>query len=86
VVVGVCPAGTRLAIDPLMLLQQRSLTGTSFGGGHQRTDVPMLIDLFMAGQYKLRELISRRMPLSDLNYAYDLLLQGEVKRSVIVYE
>jgi S-(hydroxymethyl)glutathione dehydrogenase/alcohol dehydrogenase len=40
----------------------------------------------MAGQYKLRELISRRMPLSDLNYAYDLLLQGEVKRSVIVYE
>ena len=85
VVVGVCPAGTRLAIDPLMLLQQRTLTGTSFGGGHQRTDVPMLIDLFMAGQYKLQELISRRLPLSDLNYAYDLLLQGEVKRSVIVY-
>jgi S-(hydroxymethyl)glutathione dehydrogenase/alcohol dehydrogenase len=86
VVVGVCPAGTRLAIDPLMLLQQRTLTGTSFGGGHQRTDVPMLIDLFMAGQYKLKELISRRFPLSDLNHAYDILLQGEVKRSVIVYE
>ena len=86
VVVGVCPAGTRLSIDPLLFLQQRTLTGTSFGGGHQRTDVPMLIDLFMAGQYKLRELISRRLPLTELNHAFDLLLQGEVKRSVIVYE
>ncbi|PYN59330.1 MAG: alcohol dehydrogenase [Candidatus Rokuibacteriota bacterium] len=86
VVVGVCPAGTRLAIDPTMFLQQRILTGTSFGGGHQRTDVPMLIDLFMDGKYKLTELISRRLPLGEINHAFDLMRQGEVKRSVIVYE
>ena len=36
--------------------------------------------------YRLRELISRRMPLSEINEAFDLLRQGEVKRSVIVYE
>jgi Zn-dependent alcohol dehydrogenase len=85
VVVGVCPAGTRLSLDPLLFLQQRTLTGTSFGGGHQRTDVPMLIDLFMSGRYALRELISRRVGLSELNDAFDLLRQGEVKRSVVVY-
>src|SRR6266478_1673847 len=85
VVVGVCPAGTRLSIDPSLFLQQRTLTGTSFGGGHQRTDVPLLIDLYMAGQYKLDELISRRLPLAELNEGFDLMLQGEVKRSVIVY-
>jgi S-(hydroxymethyl)glutathione dehydrogenase/alcohol dehydrogenase len=85
VAVGVCPAGTRVSVDPTLLLQQRVLTGSSFGGGHQRTDVLMLIDLYMSGQYKLNELISRRMPLSDLNHAFDLMLQGEVKRSVIVY-
>ncbi len=85
VMVGVCPAGTRLSIDPSLLLQQRILTGSSFGGGHQRTDVPMLIDLFMSGKYKIRELISRRLPLTDLNHAFDLMLQGEVKRSVVVY-
>lgn len=82
VVVGVCPAGTRLSIDPLLFLQQRTLTGTSCGGGHQCADVPMLIELFMAGQYKLQELISRRLPLTELNHAFDLMLQGEVKRSV----
>jgi S-(hydroxymethyl)glutathione dehydrogenase/alcohol dehydrogenase len=86
VVVGVCPSGTRLSIDPTMFLQQRILTGTSFGGGHQRTDVPLLLDLYMDGKYQLDELISRRMPLGELNQAFDLMLQGEVKRSVIVYE
>jgi Zn-dependent alcohol dehydrogenase len=86
VVVGVCPSGTRLSIDPTMFLQQRILTGTSFGGGHQRTDVPMLLDLYKEGKYKLDELVSRRLPLSELNHAFDLMLQGEVKRSVIVYE
>ena len=86
VVVGVSPAGTRLSIDPSMLLQQRVLTGTSFGGGHQRTDVPLLLDLFMDGKYQLKELVTRRLPLSELNHAFDLMKQGEVKRSVIVYE
>lgn len=86
VVVGVCPAGTRLSIDPTMFLQQRVLTGSSFGGGRQRTDVPMLIDLFMDGTYKLRELISRRVGLADLDHAFELMRQGEVKRSVAVYD
>jgi len=86
VVVGVSPAGTRLSIDPALFLQQRVLTGSSFGGGHQRTDVPLLIDLFMDGKYQLKELVTRRLPLAELNHAFDLMLRGEVKRSVIVYE
>jgi S-(hydroxymethyl)glutathione dehydrogenase/alcohol dehydrogenase len=85
VIVGVSPAGTRISVDPSLFLQQRVLTGTSFGGGRQRTDVPMLIDLYMDGKYKLDELISRRLPLGELNEGFDLMLQGEVKRSVIVY-
>jgi S-(hydroxymethyl)glutathione dehydrogenase/alcohol dehydrogenase len=85
VVVGVSPAGTRLSLDPALFLQQRVLTGSSFGGGHQRTDVPMLLDLYMSGRYKLNELISRRVGLGELNQAFDSMLKGEVKRSVVVY-
>jgi S-(hydroxymethyl)glutathione dehydrogenase / alcohol dehydrogenase len=86
VVVGVSPAGTRISVDPGLLLQQRVLTGSSFGGGRQRTDVPMLIDLYMTGKYRLNELITRKVPLTDVNHAFDLMLAGEVKRSVVVYE
>jgi S-(hydroxymethyl)glutathione dehydrogenase/alcohol dehydrogenase len=85
VVVGVSPAGTKISIDPGLLLQQRVLTGSSFGGGRQRTDVPMLIDLYMDGKYRLNEMITRRVPLEELNAAFDLMLAGEVKRSVVVY-
>jgi S-(hydroxymethyl)glutathione dehydrogenase/alcohol dehydrogenase len=85
VVVGVSPAGTKLSIDPGLFLQQRVLTGTSFGGGHQRSDVPMLLDLYMSGKYRLNELITRRVPLEDLNAAFEAMLAGEVKRSVVVY-
>ena len=86
VVVGVSPAGTKISIDPGLFLQQRVLTGSSFGGGRQRTDVPMLIDLYMDGKYRLNEMITRRVPLSELNEAFDSMLAGEVKRSVVVYE
>jgi S-(hydroxymethyl)glutathione dehydrogenase / alcohol dehydrogenase len=86
VVIGVSPDGTRVSIDPSMLLQERILTGTSFGSTRQKVDLPMLVDLFMAGRYKLRELISRRVGIEDLNAAYEALERGEVRRSVVVYE
>ena len=46
----------------------------------------MLIDLYMSGQYRLEELITRRVGLDELNHAFDLMLQGEVKRSVVVFQ
>jgi S-(hydroxymethyl)glutathione dehydrogenase/alcohol dehydrogenase len=85
VLIGVPPDGTRLSIDPSMLLQERVLTGSSFGGSRQRVDLPMFVDLFMEGKWKLRELISRHIDLTDLNRAYKLLEQGEVRRSVVLY-
>jgi Zn-dependent alcohol dehydrogenase len=85
VMIGVPPAGMRLSIDPTMLLQERILTGTSFGSTRQRVDLPMIVDMFMDGKYKLRELISGEVELEDLNNAYDRLIKGEVKRSVVRY-
>jgi S-(hydroxymethyl)glutathione dehydrogenase/alcohol dehydrogenase len=86
VMIGVSPAGTRLSIDPQMLLQERVLTGSSFGASRQRVDLPMFVDLFMDGKYKLRELISQTIPLEDLNRAYEQLEHGDVRRSVIRYD
>ena len=74
------------SIDPSLFLQQRVLTGTSFGGGRQRTDVPMLIDLYMDGKYKLDEMITRRVGLDELNGAFEAMVHGQVKRSVVVYQ
>src|SRR5262245_36306425 len=47
VVVGVSPAGTRLSIDPSMFLQQRVLTGTSFGGGRKGKEGTILLHTYL---------------------------------------
>jgi S-(hydroxymethyl)glutathione dehydrogenase/alcohol dehydrogenase len=86
VILGVVPVGTRISINPMMLIQERVLTGASFGSSRQRVDLPMLVDLYMDGKIKLNELISRRLPLEDINRAFELLKAGEVARSVIMFD
>jgi S-(hydroxymethyl)glutathione dehydrogenase/alcohol dehydrogenase len=48
-------------------------------------DLPKIVDMFMDGKYKLRELISQFVELEDINRAYAQLEAGEVRRSVIRY-
>ena len=47
--------------------------------------MPMLVDLYMAGQLKLDELVSRTFSLEEINTAFDVLDRGEVARSIIRY-
>ena len=47
--------------------------------------MPMLVDLYMAGQLKLDELVSRTFSLEEINTAFDVLDREEVARSIIRY-
>jgi len=46
--------------------------------------MPRMLDLYAAGKLKLRELVSRTLPLEKINGAFDAMMTGEVARSVIV--
>lgn len=85
VIAGVAPDGTRISVDPRLLLQERVLTGTSFGGARQRIDLPLLVDMFMDGRFLLRELVSREVGIHDVNEAYGRIATGEVRREVLVH-
>jgi len=39
----------------------------------------------MAKKLKLDELVSKRMPLDEINTAMEIMEKGEVARSVLVY-
>lgn len=86
VVAGVAPDNSRISIDPRMLLQEKVLTGTSFGSSRQRVDLPMLVDLFMDGRVKLAELVSRRVDLAGINDAYQRMRSGDVRREVLLFD
>ena len=85
VVIGVSPAGARVTLETSMLTPERVLMGASFGGARQMADLPILVGLYMGGRLKLDELISRTMPLEDINTAFELLQKGEGARTVIKY-
>jgi len=86
VVVGVPPMTSMVTIPgALLALAEKSVIGSLYGSGDVRRDMPRMLDLYAAGKLKLKELVSRTLPLEKINDAFDAMKSGEVARSVIVY-
>jgi S-(hydroxymethyl)glutathione dehydrogenase/alcohol dehydrogenase len=86
VVLGVPPLTAQISVPGFSLpLEEKSLIGSCYGSAKMRTDMPRLIDLFMAKKLKINELISKRIGLGDINHAFEQMEKGEVARSVVVF-
>jgi S-(hydroxymethyl)glutathione dehydrogenase/alcohol dehydrogenase len=85
VIVGVAAAGQEIATRPFQLVTGRIWKGTAFGGARGRTDVPKIVDWYMEGKINIDDLITHKMPLADINHAFDLMHEGKSIRSVIDY-
>lgn len=85
-IVGVCPDGTRISLNPNVFVgMEKTLKGSFYGSTRPRVDMPHLLDMYMSGKLKIDELVSRTFALEQVNEAYELLKQGEVARSVITF-
>ena len=67
------------------MMMEKKLQGSYYGSTRPRVDMPRLIDMYMDGRLKIDELVSKTLPLEQVNQAYDLLKQGAVARSVITF-
>ncbi|MBC7778722.1 MAG: S-(hydroxymethyl)glutathione dehydrogenase/class III alcohol dehydrogenase [Proteobacteria bacterium] len=86
VIVGVAGSGQEISTRPFQLVTGRVWKGTAFGGARGRTDVPKIVDWYMAGKIRIDELITHTMPLADINRAFELMHSGESIRSVVLYD
>jgi S-(hydroxymethyl)glutathione dehydrogenase/alcohol dehydrogenase len=86
IIIGVAGAGQEIHARPFLLVTGRVWRGTAFGGTKGRTQVPGLVDQYMEGLVKLDEMVSVTMPLEDINKAFELMHDGEVIRSVILFD
>lgn len=84
-IIGVAGAGQEISTRPFQLVTGRSWKGTAFGGARGRTDVPKIVDWYMDGKINIDDLITHKMPLSDINKAFDLMHEGKSIRSVVLY-
>lgn len=85
VIIGVAGAGEEISTRPFQLVTGRNWRGSAFGGARGRTDVPKIVDMYMEGRIAIDPLITHKMPLDDINRAFDLMHEGESIRSVVVY-
>ncbi len=87
VVVGMPPEGVRVSFDPTALAErERRVIGCNYGSCVPGIDFPRLLDLYRAGRLDLDALITRRLPLEQVNEAFDAMSEGLGLRSVIVYQ
>ena len=85
IIIGVAGAGKEISTRPFQLVTGRSWRGTAFGGARGRTDVPGIVDMYMEGRINIDDLITHKMPLEDINKAFDLMHAGESIRSVVEF-
>src|SRR6476660_5722201 len=83
---GVAGKGETLDIVPRFLITGRRVAGSSFGGVKGRTQVPQLVDRWLAGEFDVEALISHRIGLDDVNRGFELMEQQDGIRSVIAFD
>lgn len=83
VLAGNLPHGQRIAIDPFDLIRGKQLAGTWGGETVLDRDVPLYVNLHLAGKLALGAFITHEYPLEDINAALDDLESGRVGRALI---
>jgi S-(hydroxymethyl)glutathione dehydrogenase/alcohol dehydrogenase len=85
VLCGVAGKGELLELIPRFLITGRRVTGSSFGGVKGRSQVPLLVERWLAGEIDVDSLLSHRIRLEDVNRGFDLMAAQDGIRSVIEF-
>jgi S-(hydroxymethyl)glutathione dehydrogenase / alcohol dehydrogenase len=84
--IGVAGKGETLDIIPRFLITGRRVTGSSFGGVKGRSQVPLLVDRWLAGEIDVDALVTGRVALDEVNDAFEAMERQEGIRTVIAFD
>ena len=83
VIIGVAGAGQEISTRPFQLVTGRVWRGTAFGGVKGRSELPGIVEDYLAGKFALSDFITHTLPLDEINTAFDLMHEGKSIRSVV---
>ncbi len=87
IMVGVIPFGTMVELPGLdIVLSEKKVIGCMMGSNRFRIDMPRYVEFYLSGVLRLDEMISGRMPLDDINSAFEEMKKGSAARSVITFD
>jgi S-(hydroxymethyl)glutathione dehydrogenase / alcohol dehydrogenase len=85
VVVGLPPTGATARFAPLALAERElRIVGSNYGSTVPADDFPALVDLYLAGDLMLDELVTGRRPLEDAEAALQDLAAGRTLRTLLI--
>jgi len=82
---GVATGTFQIPMDGFAV-QGKRILGSPMGSVHFRRELPRYLDLYLNGRLKLDELISNRIPLERINEGYAAISDGNVARSVVIFD
>jgi len=87
VLVGLTRFGELAAFEAFPFVDGgRRITGSNYGSAVAAVDFPRYADAYLAGRLPVDRLIDRRLPLDDLEDAFDRLRAGQAARQVVLFE
>jgi Zn-dependent alcohol dehydrogenase len=84
VLIGIPPAEATLSLPASQMVRtERRVLGSVYGSARPERDFPPLLDLYLRGRLALDRLISARLPLEDVERAFDALRGARGTRFVL---
>lgn len=83
---GLFPIGMKLELTAMDFFREKRIQGSAMGSNQFRTDMPRLVEYYMQGRLHLKDMVSNRIPLSQINEGFKALKAGGVARNVIVFD
>ena len=84
-VVGVMADDATFSVRAEHMKRGRSLRGVQMGSTRPRLDIPRYVEMWRRGQLDLEGMVSRRVPLEEVDEGFRAMAAGEVNRAVVVF-
>jgi S-(hydroxymethyl)glutathione dehydrogenase/alcohol dehydrogenase len=87
VLVGMTPFGETVRFEGFPFVDGgRRIIGSNYGSAVAAIDFPRYAEWYLAGKLPVDRLIDRRLPLAELEDAFDRLRAGRAARQVVVFD
>ncbi|MDT4934523.1 MAG: hypothetical protein QOK11_2415 [Pseudonocardiales bacterium] len=84
VIVGYAGRGVEASFEMTSLYQDKAILGCRYGSSRPDADIPMLVDLYLAGRLNLDALVTQKYPLESVERVFQDMEAGALARGVLV--
>lgn len=85
-IIGMIPVGQKIELPGSAFLGEKKIQGSNMGSNHFKVDMPRYIEFYERGMLQLDQMITARARLEDVNDRLRAMKEGEVARSVLMFD